>query len=259
MDAAPDSDGASDRGPAVKDGPESLRRADATPTLELRGLEYRVGSFSLSVPRLDLYRGEYLCVVGPTGSGKTTMLELIAGIRRAKAGTVRYRGSDVTRAAPEERFMGFAYQDSLLLPFLDVEDNILFGARSGGRRLTPEVERRAGALMERMGIGELQNRRPVGLSGGERQRVSLARSLLLRPPLLLLDEPLSALDEERRRSIRALLKEYQEAEGITVVHVTHDREEVDALATAVAVMDDGRLSEKRPPISGVCSSSRPDN
>lgn len=207
----------------------------------IEGLRYRVGDFSLAVDGLRLETSDYPCVSGPTGSGKTTLLELIAGIRRAASGRIFYRGEDVTRAPPENRFVGFAYQDNLLLPFLNVEANILFGATVGGRKIDAETLARAETLMEKMAIGHLRRRFPRHLSGGERQRVSLARALLLKPPLLLLDEPLSSINPAMREELRLFLKSFCRREQIAVVHVTHDTAEEEALATRSAVLKNGSV------------------
>lgn len=213
------------------------------PILSAERIEHRAGSFALSVKALRIETGEYVCLTGPSGSGKTTLLETIAGIRRLHAGSIRYRGVDVTKSPPEERFIGFAYQDSLLLPFLNAEDNILFGARAGSRYVDGASRDRARALMARMGIEPLRERFPRHLSGGERQRVSLARALLRKPPLALLDEPLASLDPELRRSLRDFLKTLGKEEGIAVLHVTHDAAEAAELADRVVRMRGGRLSE----------------
>lgn len=208
-----------------------------TAALELETLRYRVGGFALAVDRLSVSAGEYLCVVGATGCGKTALLELIAGLRVPDSGRIRHYGRDVTREPPERRRFGFAYQDALLYPFLTVEGNIRFGAE--GRR--EETEARYRELVDRMGIGDIAGRYPRALSGGERQRVSLARALLPQPKLLLLDEPLSALDAHRKWMLRDLLAGIHRDEGVTVVHVTHDLDEARILASRVALMDGGRV------------------
>lgn len=207
----------------------------------VEGLRFRTGAFRLEVDRLLVDSSAYLCVVGPTGSGKTVLLELLAGLRRPERGSIRFGGIDLGRLPSEERGIGFAYQDALLHPCLDVRGNILFSAKVRGTHRRSDVAARCKELAARMGISHLLDRYPNHLSGGERQRVSLARALLPRPRLLLLDEPLSALDADHRREARALLAEIHRREGCCVIHVTHDREEVDDLAEAVATMRDGVL------------------
>lgn len=140
--------------------------------------------------------------------------------------------------------MGFAYQDSLLYPFLNVRENILFGAKVQKRHRDPSIQIRYRELLDVLGIGQVADRSPRFLSGGERQRVSLARALLLSPPLLLLDEPLSALDTQRRLALRELLKGIHCRDGVAVLHVTHDLSEVESLANKLVVLRDGRIVQQ---------------
>jgi ABC-type sugar transport system ATPase subunit len=208
--------------------------------LQLSQLTCRTDHFCLGGLDLRVQAGEYLMITGSTGSGKTMLLELIAGLRKPTAGRICLNGAEVTDWLPERRQLGFAYQDSLLYPFLSVRDNIMFGAKMRGRAKEPELGERALALAETMGFSRMLNRSPGGLSGGEKQRVSLARALLLQPPLLLLDEPLSALDGRTRRTIREFLRQLHARERMTVLHVTHDPEDLN-LGTAVVELEQGRL------------------
>lgn len=213
-----------------------------TPLLELQGISYAAGVFRLQEISFRLAAGGYLIVAGPTGSGKTVLLEVIAGLRSPAQGRVLYQGKDITALPPEKRRLGFAYQDSLLYPFLNVRENILFSARVKGVADRTEVRQYLTELSETMGIHHLWKRFPVFLSGGEKQRVSLARALLLRPPLLLLDEPLSSLDPQTKSHLQELLHLIHQREGITVVHVTHDENEARQLGTGMIVLKDGKVS-----------------
>jgi len=212
--------------------------------LSIQNLQYSAGNFSLGPINLELSPTGYLCVIGPTGSGKTVFLELLAGLRRAKEGRIFFKGQDISSLAAEKRGFGFAYQDSLLYPFLNVEQNILFAARLQGRLKEASVHTRKKLLMERMGLSSLGKRFPQHLSGGEKQRVSLARALLLRPALLLLDEPLSALDSDKRLEMRRLLKEIHATEQCAIIHVSHDLQEVKELADQVYRMEAGSLQKR---------------
>jgi ABC-type sugar transport system ATPase subunit len=210
---------------------------------EIRALSCTAGSFALRDINLRVPLGTYLTLVGPSGSGKTMLLEAVAGLRTLTAGSLRFGERDLTALPPEARGLGFAYQDSLLYPFLTVRQNILFGAAGRGRAKQEPVRRRLTELAEVMGLTHLLERYPRFLSGGEKQRVSLARALLLQPALLLLDEPLSALDWRTKSVLRQLLAELQRRERMTVFHVTHDLEEAAALGMMMAVMENGRIGE----------------
>ena len=214
--------------------------------LRVNGLDVRAGAFRLCDISFSLAAGEYLTVVGPTGCGKTVLLESLAGLRRASGGTVVFGGREIGRLPPERRHIGYSCQDSLLYPFASVEENIRFGARARGRADDPALHRRMAELVERMGISDLLGRRPRFLSGGERQRVSLARAILTGPRLLLLDEPLSALDPRTRQEIRELLHDLHLSENMGFIHVTHDFAEALALGDSMAVMRAGRIEQMGP-------------
>lgn len=207
----------------------------------VEGLRVRAGDFSLAIDELSVAQGEYLMVLGPTASGKTVLLETIAGLRRPQAGRVRLGERDVTDLAPEKRGIGLVYQDYALFPHLTVARNIGFGLRTQGRAGGHAEEvRRLAALLH---IHSLLDRYPEGLSGGEQQRVALARALATQPEVLLLDEPLSALDGPTRSELRGELKRLHEELGTTVTHVTHDLDEALALGDRMAVLVRGRLRQ----------------
>ena len=174
--------------------------------IEISNLTVKVGDFSLRDVSLDVDSGEYFIILGPAGAGKTVLLETIAGLHRVVKGTVAVDGEDITRYQPERRGLGIVYQDHVLFPHLSVWENVAFGLRFSkcdGREIQPRVDR----IARLTGIDHLLQRKPVGLSGGERQRVSLARALVTEPRVLLLDEPLSALDPEARENMQRELAE----------------------------------------------------
>jgi putative spermidine/putrescine transport system ATP-binding protein len=212
--------------------------------LVLEGLTRRFGQNPPAVDRLSLTvpRGALLALLGPSGCGKTTTLRLIAGLERADAGRVRVGERDVTGLAPEARNMGVVFQSYALFPHLSAAGNVGFGLEA--RRL-PRAEREARVkeALDLVGLAELAARKPRQLSGGQQQRVALARALAIRPELLLLDEPLSALDAQLRDGVREEIRALQRRLGTTAVFVTHDQAEALAMADLVAVMDRGRLEQ----------------
>lgn len=211
--------------------------------LEVNSLNVNIGMFSLENIKFSMEPDDYVIILGPTGCGKTVTLEVIAGLRTPNSGTILLNDREITHMPPECRSIGFAYQDSLLYPFLSVKDNILFGARARSMASAPEIKRRLEHLAEAMNIAHLLERYPRFLSGGEKQRVSLARAILTRPPLLLLDEPLSSLDQQTRFNMQELLREIHCSEGIGIIHVTHDFSEAMQLGNRVIVMRDGRVEQ----------------
>lgn len=212
------------------------------------GLTARTKNFSLQDISFDLPEGGYAIVIGPTGCGKTMLLETIAGLRTADSGRLLLRNQNITSMPPESRGFGFAYQDSLLYPFLTVQENIFFSAKFTHRRKDPHIIKRASDLAEAMKISHLLQRKPKALSGGERQRVSLARSMLMSPPVLLLDEPLSALDPQIRNSLRELLQDMHRQDGMGVIHVTHDFNEAWQLGSQIMIMNQGKIIQQGTPL-----------
>jgi spermidine/putrescine transport system ATP-binding protein len=191
---------------------------------------------------LDIASGEFFSLLGPSGCGKTTTLRMIGGFELPTGGRIELRGKDITMAPPEQRPVNMVFQSYALFPHLSVFDNVAFGLR---RRKTEdsEVKRRVGAALELVRLPDFGKRRPDQLSGGQQQRVALARALVCEPTVLLLDEPLGALDLKLRRQLQVELKRIQLEVGITFVYVTHDQEEALALSDRIAVMDHGRVEQ----------------
>jgi molybdate/tungstate transport system ATP-binding protein len=215
--------------------------------ISLRALEIEAGGFAVGPIDLEVPNGEYAVLLGPSGAGKTLVLEAVAGVRPVRSGAVMTGGEDVTRMPAERRGVGLVFQDGLLFPHLSVAQNIAYGfgaswpAWSGRRRRTlrPEVAR----LAAETGVTDLLDRRPATLSGGERQRVALARALAPGPRVLLLDEPLSAVDADAREGLQDLIRRLNVDEGLTVLHVTHDLGEAFAVGGLFAVLVAGRLQQ----------------
>lgn len=197
--------------------------------IELIDVVIRIGDFSLNKISLRVEDGQYAVLMGKTGSGKTTILEAICGLRRVQSGRIMIDGQDVTRWAPADRNIGYVPQDLALFPSLTVREHLEFGMRL--RRMSSEhIANKSQKLANWLEISHLMARKPKGLSGGESQRVALGRAIAFGPALLLLDEPLSALDAATRVSVQGLLREVSKRTGISVLHVTHNQEEADSLA-----------------------------
>jgi ABC-type Fe3+/spermidine/putrescine transport system ATPase subunit len=208
--------------------------------LHLDRVSYTAGSFSLRDVTLQVARGEYCVLLGKPGSGKTLLLECVAGLRRLHGGTITLDGQRLDRLPPWRRRVGYVPQDYALFSARTVKQNIAFGLRVS-RLTASEREARVDELVRMLGIGHLLDRRTEGLSGGERQRVALARALAVGPSVLLLDEPVSALDEETRDTVLADLERVQRRTGTTVLHVCHNTDEMHLVAQKVAVMEAGRV------------------
>jgi iron(III) transport system ATP-binding protein len=189
---------------------------------------------------LEIPAGQFFTLLGPSGCGKTTMLRMLAGFVVPDAGRIWFGDRDVTALPAHKRGVGMVFQDYALFPDRSALANVMYGLDARGVA-APEAKKRAMAMLERVGLADLAERSPAKLSGGQRQRVAMARALVIEPQLLLLDEPLAALDVKLRVELRAMVRELQLESKVTTVFVTHDQEEALALSDLVAVMDRGRI------------------
>ncbi|KAA3630352.1 MAG: ABC transporter ATP-binding protein [Proteobacteria bacterium] len=197
---------------------------------------------------LEIVPGEFFAFLGPSGSGKSTLLRLIAGFGPAPTGQVLIGGEDVTQLPPWKRNVGMVFQNYALWPHMTVAKNVAFGLEE--RRLSRgEIRKRVDAALEVVGLGEFATRRPAQLSGGQQQRVALARTIVIEPRVLLLDEPLSNLDANLRIQMRRDIRELQQRLGITTIFVTHDQEEANTIADRMAVLNDGVLQQVGTPVA----------
>ena len=223
--------------------PLPLPPAPDAPFLSVRALVKAYGDMK-AVDRLDLdvRKGEMVAFLGPSGCGKTTSLRMIAGLVPATSGQILVDGRDITRAPPYKRDMGLVFQSYALFPHLDVARNVAFGLEM---RKVPraEAKRRVAEAIELVHLAGRENRKPGQLSGGQQQRVALARALVIRPSILLLDEPLSNLDAKLRDEMRTEIREIQKRLGITSIFVTHDQQEALTMCDRVAVLNNGRLEQ----------------
>lgn len=208
--------------------------------ISIRGLSRKWQDFKLEDISLDVKDQEYFVILGPTGAGKTLVLELIAGFHEPDEGEIRMGQKDVTNLSPQERDVGFVYQNYSLFPHLTVEENIEFGP-AVQKVSDKQVGERKIEIMDTLDISHLKDRYPKTLSGGEQQKVALARALILNPKILLLDEPISALDVPSQEEVRQRLKDIHRESEITTIHVTHNREEASWLGDRLGVMSDGKI------------------
>lgn len=212
--------------------------------IRVDNLNVQAGLFALKNFCLQVQPNEYVVLMGRTGCGKTTLLETICGLRRAVSGKILVGSTDVTKAAPESRGLGYVPQDLALFPTITVRGHLEFALRLR-RHSRDSIARRTQEIAEQLSIAHLLERYPKGLSGGESQRVALGRALSFRPPVLLLDEPLSALDAGTRGELIALLNQIKLTRTVTVLHVTHNLEEAHALADRIIQLE----SPQSPPLT----------
>lgn len=212
--------------------------------IELRNVTVRSGTFLLPRISFQIQSGEYAVLMGTTGRGKTTLLESICGLRRGVEGQILIHGHDVTRWSPADREIGYVPQDLALFPTLTVQEHLEFALRLR-KQSAAIVAERTKELSEVLGIGHLLMRSIVGLSGGESQRVALGRALSFRPSVLLLDEPLSALDEMTRHEMHELLRRVKQSTGATTLHVTHSVAESESIADRCFWLAADGIQERR--------------
>jgi putative spermidine/putrescine transport system ATP-binding protein len=214
-----------------------------TQPLQVEGITAHYGTTRvLEDLSLSVAAGELVSLLGASGCGKTTTLRLIAGFLEPSAGTIRLGGRDLTRLPAYKRDIGLVFQNYALFPHLTVLENVGFGLKQRG--IGPsEREKRVRAMLERVGLSALADRLPGALSGGQKQRVALARALVIEPPLLMFDEPLSNLDAKLRVDMRVEIRQLQRANGATSVYVTHDQEEAFSISDRVAIMNAGRIMQ----------------
>jgi spermidine/putrescine transport system ATP-binding protein len=218
-----------------------------TSSVELCHVTKRFGDFAaVDDLSLELAQGEFFTLLGPSGCGKTTTLRMIAGFERPDEGEIRIEGSDVAQLPPHKRPTNTVFQSYALFPHLTVEANVAFGLKR--KKVSKgEISERVAAELERVGLAAEAKRKPAQLSGGMQQRVALARALVNLPKVLLLDEPLGALDLKLRKGLQVELKRIQREVGITFVYVTHDQEEALTMSDRIAVMNRGRIEQVAPP------------
>ena len=220
---------------------------EASPSVTLQSVTKRFGEFA-AVEEMDLEigQGEFFTLLGPSGCGKTTTLRMVAGFEEPTEGQVLIEGSDVVGLPPYKRPTNTVFQSYALFPHMSVHDNVAFGLKRQ-KVDKGEMEKRVGTELERVGLAGEANRRPAQLSGGQQQRVALARALVNLPKVLLLDEPLGALDLKLRKGLQVQLKQIQRDVGITFVYVTHDQEEALTMSDRIAVMNHGVIEQVADP------------
>jgi len=234
--------------PAVKEEPSATVEGDETPAIRLRALRKEFGSVhAVAGVDLDVPPGEFFSMLGPSGSGKTTVLRMIAGFELPTSGKVELHGQDVTSLAPFQRDVNTVFQDYALFPHMNVRQNVEYGLRV---KRVPKKQRQERALeaLRTVRLEDYGHRKPSELSGGQRQRVALARALVNRPKVLLLDEPLGALDLKLRQAMQSELKQIQRDVGITFIFVTHDQDEALTMSDRIAVFNEGRIEQVGTPV-----------
>src|SRR3954447_2415516 len=217
------------------------------PLLRIDGVTKRFGGFTaVDKLSLDIRAGEFFALLGPSGCGKTTLLRMLAGFETPDGGNILLNGKDIARMLPHQRPVNMMFQNYALFPHLSARDNIAFGLKRAGMP-GPAIDARVAEMVALVKLEGLEKRKPDQLSGGQKQRVALARSLARRPQVLLLDEPLAALDKKLRENTQAELTELQRRLGLTFIIVTHDQEEAMTVADRIGVMDSGRLEQVATP------------
>jgi len=220
--------------------------------IRIHQLDFSVGKFALSNVSLGIEPGEYFVLLGPSGSGKTLLMECLCGLNRIHAGRIEIDGCDVTQLEPRNRGIGYVPQDYALFPHKTVRENVCFGLETGfrfpsavrrllGQRPADSIPARAAELIQSVGLSHLVDRLPGRLSGGEKQRVALARALAVEPKVLVLDEPVSALDEQTRDVLCRQLKQLQRRTGTTTIHICHNFAEMLAVADRVGIIQEGHI------------------
>jgi spermidine/putrescine ABC transporter ATP-binding subunit len=218
-----------------------INMAQNKPLLTIKGITKKFGSFfAVNGFDLDIYENEFFALLGPSGCGKTTLLRMIAGFEFPSSGAILLSGQDIARLPPEKRPLNLMFQSYALFPHMTVRQNLAYGLEME-RLKKIEVRRRVDETLEVTDLAELADRKPEQLSGGQKQRVALARALVKKPKLLLLDEPLGALDKKLRERMQLELKRLQHEAGITFVIVTHDQDEALVMADRMAILKSGRL------------------
>jgi spermidine/putrescine transport system ATP-binding protein len=231
---------------APADGPgDELGDPASYDGLALRSLTKHFGSFyAVRELDLDVPRGSFFALLGPSGCGKTTTLRMVAGLETPSSGSITLAGKDITYAKPYQRPVNTVFQNYALFPHLDIFENVAFGLR---RRKAPDVDKAVRDMLELVELDSQARKKPAQLSGGQQQRVALARALINKPEVLLLDEPLGALDLKLRRSMQIEIKRIQTEVELTFIHVTHDQEEAMTMADTVAVMNHGVIEQMGAP------------
>ncbi|WP_417603948.1 ABC transporter ATP-binding protein [Primorskyibacter flagellatus] len=220
---------------------------EAKPLIQFKQVTKKFGEFvAIDSLSLDIFEQEFFALLGPSGCGKTTMMRMLAGFESPSSGSILLAGKDIAPVPPNKRAVNMMFQSYALFPHLSVWDNIAFGLRRGGGS-KEEIAARVEEMLRLTRLTKFARRKPHQISGGQRQRVALARSLAKAPKLLLLDEPLGALDKKLRQDTQFELMDIQEKTGTTFVIVTHDQEEAMTVASRVAVMDEGRLIQVSTP------------
>lgn len=217
--------------------------------LELTNVRKEFGRMvAVEAFNLQVERGEFISFLGPSGCGKTTTLRMVAGFELPTSGHIRIEGKEITYVRPNARNIGMVFQSYALFPNMTVASNIGFGLKVAGKS-SPEIKKRVDEMLQLIGLAHLGERYPYQLSGGQQQRVALARALAIQPQLLLLDEPLSALDAKIRVSLRNEIRSIQRQLGITTIYVTHDQEEALSLSDRIVVMSEGRIEQVGAPFA----------